>query len=81
MQINQVTDKFTGDKKANEETIKKAEFNSMLDLKTLIAKSATEAELNRVPDALREGTGQEYSTRTISTDILEIVKHVGANIQ
>ena len=53
IQINQVIDKMTGDKKATEDAIKKAEFNFMLDLKTLIAKSNTDAELNRVRDAMR----------------------------
>ena len=52
IQINQVIDKLTGDK-ATEEVIKRAEFNFMLDLKTLIAKSNTDAELNRVRDAMR----------------------------
>ena len=47
--------KITGDKKGTEETIKEAEFKFMLDLKTLIAKSATDAELNRVRDAMRRG--------------------------
>ena len=51
--INQVVEKMTGDKKATEYAIKKAEFNFMLDLKTLIAKSNTDAELNRVRDAMR----------------------------
>ena len=40
-------------KKVTEETIKKAEFNFMLDLKTLIATSTTDAELNKVRSALR----------------------------
>ena len=53
IQMNQVIDKLTGDKKATEEVIKKAEFNFMLDLKTLIAKPNTDAELNRVRDAMR----------------------------
>ena len=53
IQINQVIDKMTGDKKATEDAIKKAEVNFMLDLKTLIAKSNTDAELNRVRDAMR----------------------------
>ena len=52
-QINQVMDKVTGNKKVTEETIKKAEFNFMLDLETLRAKSATDAELNRVRSAMR----------------------------
>ena len=53
IQINQVIDKITGNKKLTEETIEKVEFNFMLDLKTLIAKSPTDAELNRVRDAMR----------------------------
>ena len=53
IQINQVVEKMTGDKKATEDAIKKAEFNFMLDLKTLIAKSNTDAVLNGVRDAMR----------------------------
>ena len=45
---------MVGDKKATEE-IKKAVFDFMLDSKTLIAKSATDAEINRVRDAMRRG--------------------------
>ena len=55
IQINQVIEKITGEKKCIEDTIKRAEFNFMLDLKTLIAKSSTDAELNRVRDAMRRG--------------------------
>ena len=55
IQINQIIEKATGNQTNTEETIKKAEFNFMLDLKTLIAKSSTDAELNRVRDAMRRG--------------------------
>ena len=55
IQINQVIEKATGEKKNTEDTIKKAEFNFMLDLKTLIGKSSTDAELNHVWDAMRRG--------------------------
>ena len=55
LQANQIIEKITGDKKNTEELIKKAEFNFMLDLKTLIANSSTDAELNRVRDAVRQG--------------------------
>ena len=44
---------MVGDKNATEDVIKKAEFNFMLDLKTLIAKSNTDAELKWVRDAMR----------------------------
>ena len=54
IQINQVIEKVTGEKNT-EATIEKAEFNFMLDLKTLIAKSSTDAELNRVRDAMKRG--------------------------
>ena len=40
---------------ATEDAIKKDEVNFILDLKILIAKSATEAESNRVRDARRRG--------------------------
>ena len=53
IQINQVIEKVTGNQKNTEETIKKAELNFMLVLKTLIAKSSTDSELNRVRDAMR----------------------------
>ena len=51
--INQVIEKMVGDEKVMEDAIQKAEFSFMLDLKTLIAKSATDPELNRVRDAMR----------------------------
>ena len=39
IKIIQVIEKVTGEKTITEDTIKKAEFNFMLDLKTLITKS------------------------------------------
>ena len=52
VRINQIIGVVTEGKKATEETIKKAEMDFMLDLKNLIAKSTTDAELNRVKLAL-----------------------------
>ena len=52
VQINQIIGTVTEGKKITEETIKEAEMDFMLDLKNLIAKSATDAELNRVKLAL-----------------------------
>ena len=52
VQVNQIIGAVTEGKKATEETIKKAEMDFMLDLKRLIAKSATDAELNRIKLAL-----------------------------
>ena len=43
VQINQIIGTVTEGKKIAEETIKKAEMDFMLDLKNLIAKSATDA--------------------------------------
>ena len=39
-QINHIVGKLSGNKKIPEDTIKKAEFEFMLDLKTLISKTA-----------------------------------------
>ena len=55
LEINQVIEKVEGDKKATDDAIKKAESNFMLDLKTVIAESAMDAELNWVRDAMRRG--------------------------
>ena len=53
IQINKKFDKIGGDKKGTEETIKKAKFNFLFDLKSSIAKSATDAEHNGVRNAIR----------------------------
>ena len=52
VQINQIIGAITEIKKLAGETIKKAEMDFMMDLKSLIAKSATNAELNRIKMAL-----------------------------
>ena len=52
VQINQIIGAITEGKKLAEETIKKAEIDFMMDLKNLIAKSATDAELNRIKLAI-----------------------------
>ena len=52
MQINQIIGTVTEGKKVTQETIKNAEMDFILDLNYLIAKSATDAELNRVKQAL-----------------------------
>ena len=45
--------KLTSNKKIFEENIKKAEFEFMMDLKTLISKTATETELTNVRNSMR----------------------------
>ena len=52
VQINQIFGAVTEGKKATEETVIKAEMDFMLYLKSLIAKSATDAELDRIKLAL-----------------------------
>ena len=52
VQINQIIGLGTEGMKTTEETIKKAVMVFMLDLKRVIAKSATDAELNRIKLAL-----------------------------
>ena len=53
IQINHIVGKLTGNKKITEENIKKAEFEFMMDLKTLIAKTAIDPELTRVRNSMR----------------------------
>ena len=53
IQINHIVGKITENKKITEENIKKAEFNFMLDLKTLISKTAIDPEMTRVRASMR----------------------------
>ena len=53
IQINYLVDKFTANKIVTEDHIKKAEFDFMLDLKTMIAKTAIDPELTRVSTSTR----------------------------
>ena len=53
IQINHIVGKLTTNKKATEDHIKKAEFEFMLDLKTLISKTAIDPELTRVRNSMR----------------------------
>ena len=50
---NHIVGKSTSNKKITEEHIKKAEFEFMMDLKTLIAKTAIDPELSRVRTSMR----------------------------
>ena len=53
IQINHIVGKLSGNKKVTEDTIKKAEFEFMLDLKNLISKTAINSELTRVRASMR----------------------------
>ena len=53
IQINHIAGKITENKKLTEENIKKAEFNFMLNLKTLISKTAIDPEMTRVQASMR----------------------------
>ena len=53
IQINHIVGKLTANKKATEGYIKKAEFEFMLDLKTLISKTGIDPELTRVRTSMR----------------------------
>ena len=53
IQINHIVGRLTENKKMTEENIKKAEFNFMLDLKTLISKTAIDTEMTRVRTSMR----------------------------
>ena len=53
IQINHIVGRLTENKKMTEENIKKAEFNFMLDLKTLISKTVIDPEMTRVRTSMR----------------------------
>ena len=53
IQTNHIVGKLSGNKKITEDTIKKAEFEFMMDLKTLIARTAIDPELTRVRISMR----------------------------
>ena len=53
LQIYHIVGKLPANKKATEEHIKKAEFEFLMDLKTLISKTAMDPELTRVTNSMR----------------------------
>ena len=53
IQMNHIVGKLTTNEKATEDHIKKAEFEFMMDLKTLISKTAIDPELTRVRNSMR----------------------------
>ena len=54
IQINHIVGKLSGNKKITEDTMKKAEFEFMMDLKTLIARTAIDPEHTRVRISMRQ---------------------------
>ena len=61
IQINHIVGKLTSNKKITEEHIKKAEFEFIMNLKTLIAKTAIEPELNLVRNSMRREDRESIS--------------------
>ena len=55
MQINYIVGKLTESKKLTEDNINKAEFNFMLDSKTLVSQTAIDPEMTRVRARVRRG--------------------------
>ena len=53
IRINHIARKLTSNKKITEDHIKKAEFEFMMDLKTLIGKTEIDPELTRVRNSMR----------------------------
>ena len=54
IQINHIVGNLTANKKITEDNIKKAEFEFMLDLMTLVSKTAIDPELTRVRTSMRQ---------------------------
>ena len=53
IQNNHIVEKVSGSNKITEDTLKKAEFEFMLDLKSLITRNAIDPELRRVRGSMR----------------------------
>ena len=53
IQVNHIVEKLTTNKKATEDHIKKAEFEFIMDLETLIYKTAIDPEQTRVRNSMR----------------------------
>ena len=53
IEINHIVGKLTENKKLTEDRIKKAEINFMLDLITLISKTAVDQEMTRIRASMR----------------------------
>ena len=53
IQINHIVEKLNTNKKAMEDHIKKAEFEFMMDLKTLISRTAIDLNLSRLRNSMR----------------------------
>ena len=68
IQINHIVGRLTSNRKITEENIKKAEFEFMMDLKTLISKPATDPGLTSVRNSMRrkdrEITPEGYKSST-----------------
>ena len=62
IQINHIVGKLTANKKATEDFIKKADFEFMLDLKTLISKTAIDPELTRVRTSMHREDRESIRT-------------------
>ena len=53
LQTNKIVGKLTTNKEVTEDHIKKADFDFMVDLKTVISKTAIDPELTRVRNSMR----------------------------
>ena len=58
IEINHIVGRLTENKKMTEENTKKAEINFMLDLKTLISKTAIDLEMTRVRFSIKREDGE-----------------------
>ena len=84
IQINHIVGKLTAKKKATEDYFKKAEFEFMMDLKTLISKTAIDPELIRVKNSLRredretipEGYSAVFDKLSIRWGLLFVDDHI-----
>ena len=64
IQINHIVGNLTSNKKVTEDHIKKAGFEFMMDLKTLIVKTAIDPELTRARNSMRREDRKQFRMAT-----------------
>ena len=69
IQVNQITGRIIENKEATEKTIEKAEFDFMIDLKSLIVKSEQDDEIHRVRASMK---GDEKQRKKIKCKMVMI---------
>ena len=80
IQINHIVGQLSGNKKITEDTKKEAKFELMLDLKSLISKTAIDPELTKVRASMRQEDTTRHNPRRIQSSIRQALHKMGTRI-